>query len=417
MKTKVNRVLTFLLVAAMIVGSIHLVAADDGDESKQPDLTLTLGQKNFDLTAGINYDKSRYDLAITDDGGFDINVVNEQGYKVVFSLTPKAAQVEEGAGTRTEGGSDPAAGSGSGTQQGTPQEKVDTPPSADGASKPDSSVSEPEGSAGKETEEASADDQPTSQSLSAEKEADADVSDGRAVQGVAEDEGRADSNSPQESNADSTGSSEKQDENTSSSPSDAPSSDAGSSPSGSASNGAASGKDDSASDAGSTPSNPSGTPGSDASSKNDGAGADDVQNGEDAALPPKGAGDSVDGNGGAKTIWRTVYVVEKHILKLDHWPDANELTGDVVELQFNPKKVITVGNTITIREGQTYTVTGSAQLVDGKNTLFLVEEGGHLILDGVHITDNTVGSQGAVYVQRGGELELGCYDTTTTAAP
>lgn len=429
MKTKVNRVLTFLLVAAMIVGSIHLVAADDVDESKQPDLTLTLGQKNVDLTAGINYDKSRYDLAITNDGGFDINVVNDTGYRVEFSLTPKAAQVEEGAGTRTEGGSDPAAGSG--TQQGTPQEKVDTPPSADGASKPDSSaskpdsnaskpdssVSEPEGSAGKETEEASADDQPTSQSLSAEKEADADVSDGRAVQGVAEDEGRADSNSPQESNADSTGSSEKQDENTSSSPSDAPSSDAGSSPSGSASNGAASGKDDSASDAGSTPSNPSGTPGSDASSKNDGAGADDVQNGEDAALPPKGAGDSVDGNGGAKTIWRTVYVVEKHILKLDHWPDANELTGDVVELQFNPKKVITVGNTITIREGQTYTVTGSAQLVDGKNTLFLVEAGGHLILDGVHITDNTVGSQGAVCVQRGGELELGCYDTTTTAAP
>ena len=59
MKTKVNRVLTFLLVAAMIVGSIHLVAADDVDESKQPDLTLTLGQKNVDLTAGINYDKSR----------------------------------------------------------------------------------------------------------------------------------------------------------------------------------------------------------------------------------------------------------------------------------------------------------------------------------------------------------------------
>ena len=422
MKTKVNRVLTFLLVAAMIVGSIHLVAADNVDESKQPDLTLTLGQKKFDLTAGINYDKSRYDLAITDDGGFDINVVNETtGYRVEFSLTPKAAQVEEGAGTRTEGGSDPAAGSGSGTQQGTPQEKVDTPPSADGASKPDSSVSEPEGSAGKETEEASADDQPTSQSLSAEKEADADVSDGRAVQGVAEDEGRADSNSPQESNADSTGSSEKQDENTSSSPSDAPSSDAGSSPSGSASNGAASGKDDSASDAGSTPSNPSsnssGTPGSDASSKNDGAGADDVQNGEDAALPPKGAGDSVDGNGGAKTIWRTVYVVEKHILKLDHWPDANELTGDVVEIQFESRAAITVGETITVSDGQILIVTGGVRLVDGKNTLFVVEDGGQLTLDGVNITSNTVGTQGAVCVQTGGQLDLGDNSSTSTTVP
>ena len=426
MKTKVNRVLTFLLVAAMIVGSIHLVAADDVDESRQPDLTLTLGQKNVNLTAGINYDKSQYDLAITNDGGFDINVVNETGYRVEFSLTPKAAQVEASAGTRTEGGSDPAAESGSGTQQGTPQEKVDTQPSAD------SSAPESEGGAGKETEEASADDQPTSQSLSAEKEADADVSDGRAVQAVAEDEGRADSSSQQESNADSAGSSEKQDGNTSSSPSDTPSGDVGSSPSSSASNGAASGKDDSASDAGSTPSNPSSTPsnpsstpgsnpsstpGSDASSKNDGADADDVQNGEDAALPPAGAGDSVDGNGRAKTIWRTVYVVEKHILKLDHWPDANELTGDVVEIQFESRMPITVGKTITVRDGKTLIVTGGVKLVDGKNTLFVVEDGGQLTLDGVDITGNTVGPQGAVCVQTGGQLDLGDNGSTSTTVP
>ncbi len=376
MKTKVNRVLTFLLVAAMIVGSIHLVAADDVDESRQPDLTLTLGQKNVNLTAGINYDKSQYDLAITNDGGFDINVVNETGYRVEFSLTPKAAQVEASAGTRTEGGSDPAAESGSGTQQGTPQEKVDTQPSAD------SSAPESEGGAGKETEEASADDQPTSQSLSAEKEADADVSDGRAVQAVAEDEGRADSSSQQESNADSAGSSEKQDGNTSSSPSD-----------------------------------PSSTPGSDASSKHDGADADDVQNGEDAALPPAGAGDSVDGNGRAKTIWRTVYVVEKHILKLDHWPDANELTGDVVEIQFESRMPITVGKTITVRDGKTLIVTGGVKLVDGKNTLFVVEDGGQLTLDGVDITGNTVGPQGAVCVQTGGQLDLGDNGSTSTTVP
>ena len=62
MRTKVNRVLTFLLVAAMIVGSIHLVAADNqGYEA--PDLVLAVGQGEFDLTEDITYDEARYTLA------------------------------------------------------------------------------------------------------------------------------------------------------------------------------------------------------------------------------------------------------------------------------------------------------------------------------------------------------------------
>ena len=55
--------------------------------------------------------------------------------------------------------------------------------------------------------------------------------------------------------------------------------------------------------------------------------------------------------------------------------------------------------------------------MDGKNTLFVVEDGGQLTLDGVNITGNTVGTQGAVCVQTGGQLDLGDNGSTSTTVP
>ena len=71
MRTKVNRALTCLLVVAMILGSIHLVAADNQGYDA-PNLVLAVGQGEFDLTEDITYDKDRYTLAVIDKGGFNI---------------------------------------------------------------------------------------------------------------------------------------------------------------------------------------------------------------------------------------------------------------------------------------------------------------------------------------------------------
>ena len=92
MRTKVNRVLTFLLVAAMIVGSIHLVAADNqGYEA--PDLVLAAGQGEFDLTDGITYDKTQYTLEVLDKDGF--NIYEPGSYEVRYALTPIPTQNEK----------------------------------------------------------------------------------------------------------------------------------------------------------------------------------------------------------------------------------------------------------------------------------------------------------------------------------
>ncbi len=99
MRTKVNRVLTFLLVAAMIVGSIHLVAADDQGYDA-PDLVLAVGQGKFDLTEDITYDEDRYTLAVVDEGGF--NIYEPGSYEVRYALTPIPTQNEKEENQPTE---------------------------------------------------------------------------------------------------------------------------------------------------------------------------------------------------------------------------------------------------------------------------------------------------------------------------
>ena len=99
MRTKVNHVLTFLLVVAMILGSIHLVAADNqGYEA--PDLVLAEGQGMFDLTKDITYDEIRYTLAVIDDG--DFNIYEPGTYEVQYALTPIPTQNEKEENQPTE---------------------------------------------------------------------------------------------------------------------------------------------------------------------------------------------------------------------------------------------------------------------------------------------------------------------------
>ena len=99
MRTKVNRVLTFLLVVAMILGSIHLVAADN-QVYDAPDLVLAAGQGEFDLTDDITYDEARYTLAVIDEGGF--NIYEPGSYEVRYALTPIPTQNEKEENQPTE---------------------------------------------------------------------------------------------------------------------------------------------------------------------------------------------------------------------------------------------------------------------------------------------------------------------------
>lgn len=99
MRTKVNRVLTFLLVVAMILGSIHLVAADNQGYDA-PDLVLAVGQGEFDLTDDITYDEDRYTLSVVDEGGF--NIYEPGIYEVRYALTPIPTQNEKEENQPTE---------------------------------------------------------------------------------------------------------------------------------------------------------------------------------------------------------------------------------------------------------------------------------------------------------------------------
>ena len=99
MRTKVNRALTCLLVVAMILGSIHLVAADN-QVYDAPDLVLAAGQGEFDLTEDITYDEARYTLAVIDEGGF--NIYEPGSYEVQYALTPIPTQNEKEENQPTE---------------------------------------------------------------------------------------------------------------------------------------------------------------------------------------------------------------------------------------------------------------------------------------------------------------------------
>ena len=93
-RTKANRALTFVMAAALLIGSIHGVGAKE--QSKDYDaseLTLVQGASDYDLTAGITYDSEKYILSVTDTGNFDINVVGD--YEISYTLTRKENSVKE----------------------------------------------------------------------------------------------------------------------------------------------------------------------------------------------------------------------------------------------------------------------------------------------------------------------------------
>ena len=98
------------------------------------------------------------------------------------------------------------------------------------------------------------------------------------------------------------------------------------------------------------------------------------------------------------------------------WPDESLLTEDYIEINFKVGVPIKPGKTINVRSGQTITVSNGL-LTGGTNTLFNVQDGGHLTLNNVTITGNTVDDQGAVCVQNGALLDLGYNDKIPVVSP
>lgn len=65
-RTKANRALTFVMAAALLIGSIHgVVAKEQSKAYEAPELTLVQGASDYDLTEGITYDSEKYTLSVT----------------------------------------------------------------------------------------------------------------------------------------------------------------------------------------------------------------------------------------------------------------------------------------------------------------------------------------------------------------
>lgn len=93
-RTKANRALTFVMAAALLIGSIHGVGAKEQSKAYDaPELTLTQGVTDYDLTEGITYDSEKYTLSVTDTGNFDVNVAGD--YEISYALTEKESSVSE----------------------------------------------------------------------------------------------------------------------------------------------------------------------------------------------------------------------------------------------------------------------------------------------------------------------------------
>lgn len=98
------------------------------------------------------------------------------------------------------------------------------------------------------------------------------------------------------------------------------------------------------------------------------------------------------------------------------WP--SDLNADITD--FRVTGTIIPGDTLTVKSGKTLIVHGSGTLSGSgraqKDPFFIVEDGGHLVLDNVTVTLNQSDS-GTVVVEKGGLLDLGYNDQKDRFAP
>ena len=109
----------------------------------------------------------------------------------------------------------------------------------------------------------------------------------------------------------------------------------------------------------------------------------------------------------------------KTTLKLTNdWPTDEQLAQyDIVDVSITSS--VAPGAAVTVKNGQTLIFHGTGFLAGSSTDLtpLVVESGGHLVLDELTIQNNGVASTGAVYVKKGGLLDLGYNDRSSRHAP
>ncbi len=97
------------------------------------------------------------------------------------------------------------------------------------------------------------------------------------------------------------------------------------------------------------------------------------------------------------------------------WPGS--LNADITDVTIT--STVTPGTTLYVKSGKTLIFHGNGYLAGASAgiPLVVVEDGGQLVLDDLIIQNNQVGVNGAIYVKKGGLLDLGYNDQKERRAP
>lgn len=97
------------------------------------------------------------------------------------------------------------------------------------------------------------------------------------------------------------------------------------------------------------------------------------------------------------------------------WPGS--LNADITDVTIT--STVTPGTTLYVKSGKTLIFHGNGYLAGASAgiPLVVVEDGGQLVLDDLIIQNNQVGENGAIYVKKGGLLDLGYNDQKERRAP
>lgn len=97
------------------------------------------------------------------------------------------------------------------------------------------------------------------------------------------------------------------------------------------------------------------------------------------------------------------------------WPGS--LNSDITDVTIT--STVTPGTTLYVKSGKTLIFHGNGYLAGASAgiPLVVVEDGGQLVLDDLIIQNNRVGENGAIYVKKGGLLDLGYNDQKERRAP
>lgn len=387
-RTKANRALTFVMAAALLIGSIHGVGAKEQSKAYDaPELTLTQGVTDYDLTEGITYDSEKYTLSVTDTGNFDINVAGD--YEISYALTEKESSVNVTESVENTDSVESIENIES-TETVSGTETIET---TDAMATVEDTDQIPEGDDTNtvDTQEKQVITFTRTVHVVAASEDEVPMYEARELVLVQGEEGY-----------------DLTDEII---------------------------YDDvkytlTVGDLGGFDINKIGSykvtyflmPVT--TDETQGNGQDDTQDNQTITFQRtvivKAAGEET-GEFDAPELYmeqgQEYYTLASGLLDdLDTWPDESLLTEDVIEINFKEGVRIKPGKTITVRSGQTITVSNGL-LTGGINTLFNVQDGGHLILNNVTIIGNTVGDQGAVCVQNGAQLDLGYNDKIPALSP